>query len=44
MLMQILEEVGVGDIEILAFNGQECCWVTLKNVLYAPERHFNLFS
>lgn len=40
----LIEGVGVGDIDLLAYNGQDLCNITLKNVLYTPKIPFNLFS
>lgn len=39
-----LEGIGVGDIEVEAFDGQNWNEVVLKNVLLVPQLTFNLFS
>lgn len=39
-----LEGIGVGDVELEAFNGEEWYEIVLKNVLYVPKITFNLFS
>lgn len=36
--------LGYGDIEILAFNGDEWCRSYLEGVLYVPDLHVNLFA
>lgn len=40
----ILEGVGIGDVELKAYDGQDWNKVVLKDVLYVPELTFNLFS
>ncbi|KAG5876685.1 hypothetical protein JTB14_019433 [Gonioctena quinquepunctata] len=39
-----LEGIGIGEVELTAFNGKEWYEVVLKNVLYVPKMSFNLFS
>lgn len=39
-----LEGIGVGDIELEAFDGEQWYDVVLENVLYVPDINFNLFS
>ncbi|KAK9870289.1 hypothetical protein WA026_006376 [Henosepilachna vigintioctopunctata] len=39
-----LEGVGIGDINLEAFNGKDWDKIILKNVLYVPKMPFNLFS
>ncbi|KAG5883167.1 hypothetical protein JTB14_010303 [Gonioctena quinquepunctata] len=39
-----LEGIGIGEVELTAFNGKEWYEVLLKNVLYVPKMSFNLFS
>lgn len=39
-----LEGIGVGDVDLEAFNGKEWYKIVLKNVLHVPKMTFNLFS
>ncbi|XP_077268719.1 uncharacterized protein LOC143900851 [Temnothorax americanus] len=39
-----LEGIGMGDVEMEAFNGEEWYKIVLQNVLYVPRMTFNLFS
>ncbi|KAG5887624.1 hypothetical protein JTB14_036269 [Gonioctena quinquepunctata] len=39
-----LEGIGIGEVELTAFNGKKWYEVVLKNVLYVPKMSFNLFS
>lgn len=39
-----LEGIGLGDIELEAFDGDKWYQIILKNVLYVPKMTFNLFS
>lgn len=39
-----LEGIGMGDVEMEAFNGEEWYKIVLQNVLYVPKMTFNLFS
>lgn len=39
-----VEGVGVGNVDLEAFNGENWYPVTLQDVLYVPKLGFNLFS
>lgn len=41
---QVIYAIGVGDIDVLAYNGKQWNEMYLQNVLYVPELYANLFS
>ena len=39
-----LERIGIGDVELEAFDGKEWYQIVLKNILYVSKMTFNLCS